>query len=168
MRKCNDFVSVNALHSLGSNHGLDHGFRGSLYGSKKNRIERMGRAPAKPMPSVGADRAWISGGESEEDVSGAVTRVTAVAAKAERNFLGYALELGWDERSVGGDNDDNRSRVFSVGGMLGNFLAHGNAGDAELIAATIIALHENADGIASSLSVEHMRRSPDTAVKLVL
>ncbi len=41
------------------------------------------------------------------------------------------------------------------------------AGDAELVAASIVALHEDADGVASSLGVEHAGRSADAAFELV-
>ena len=33
--------------------------------------------------------------------------------------------------------------------MVGNFFADGNAGDAELVAASVVALDENADGVAA-------------------
>ena len=56
---------------------------------------------------------------------------------------------------------------LAVGGMFGDFLADGNAGDAELIAASVVALHENADGVASGFGVEHARGRSDAAFEFV-
>ena len=44
--------------------------------------------------------------------------------------------------------------TWLVRGMLGNFFADGNASDAELIAASVVALDEDADGVASGFGVE--------------
>src|ERR1700722_3012298 len=109
------------------------------------------------MDALGAECAGVGGGEGEEDVPGAVAGVAAVAAEAERDAASDAFELRRDERGIGGDDDDDGAGVviFSVGGMIGNFFADGNAGDAELIAASVIALDEDADGIASGFGVEH-------------
>src|ERR1019366_3832539 len=49
-----------------------------------------------------------------------------------------------NERGVGGDDDDDRAYIFSVGGVLGDFLADGNARDAQLVALSVVALHEHA------------------------
>ena len=116
-----------------------------------------------------ADGAGIGGGEGEEDVSGAVAGVAAVAAEAERDLFRDALELRGDERGVGGDDDNDGAGVFTVaiGGMLGDFFADGNAGDAELVAASVVALDEDADGIASSFSVEDTGGGADAAFEFV-
>src|SRR5258708_2162381 len=82
-------------------------------------------------------------------VAGAVAGVAAVAAEAERNFFGDAPELCGDERSVGGDDDDDRSDIFFEHSVLGDFAAYVDAGDAELIARSVVALHEDADTVAS-------------------
>jgi len=51
--------------------------------------------------------------------------------------------------------------------MIGNFFTDGNAGDAELIAASVVALHEDADGIAAGFSIEHAGSSADAAFEFV-
>ena len=65
---------------------------------------------------------------------------------------------------------DSRGRLSPhgfVGGMLGNFFAHGNASDAELIAASVIALDEDADGVASGFGVEDAGSGADAAFEFV-
>ena len=52
-------------------------------------------------------------------------------------------------------------------GVLGNFSADVNAGDAELIAASVVALHEDADGVASGFGVEHAGGGADAAFEFV-
>src|SRR5258708_27819023 len=67
---------------------------------------------------------------------------------------------------------DSRGRlsphfIAGVGGVLGNFFADGDAGDAELITASVVALDEDADGVASEFGVEDAGRRPDAAFEFV-
>ena len=41
--------------------------------------------------------------------------------------------------------------IFLPDGVLGNLAAHVDAGNAKLLARSVVALHEDADGIASGL-----------------
>jgi hypothetical protein len=77
--------------------------------------------------------------------------------------------MRWNQWRVRGYDDDDRAGVIalSVGGMIGDFFADGNAGDAELVAASVVALDEDADGIASSLGFEHAGRGADAAFELI-
>src|SRR5579864_7728748 len=98
------------------------------------------------MDSLWISGVRISGGEGEEDVAGPVAGVAAVAAQTESYAVGDALELRGNKWSVGGDDHDDRADVpwLFMGGLIGNFPAHGNAGDAKLVAPSIVALHQNA------------------------
>ena len=55
----------------------------------------------------------------------------------------------------------------SEGGMLGDFPADGNAGDAQLIAASVVALHQHADGVAAGFRIEHAGGGADSAFEFV-
>ena len=117
--------------------------------ARKMRIERIVGQHGELMQALGADGAGIGGGEGDEDVAGAVAGIAAVAAQAERNLAGDALELSGNQRSIGGDDDDDRADVVLPDRVLGNFAADVNAGDAELLARSVVALHEDADGVAA-------------------
>jgi hypothetical protein len=155
--KGDDFVVVDAFHGFGGDHGVYDGFFCGLDGGKEDWIEGIVGKHGQRVQAFGRDCARVGGREGEEDVPGTVAGVAAVAAKAEGNFLRDALELGGDERRVGGDDDDDGAGVVIaaavvtgfVGGMFGNFFADGDAGDAQLPARSIVALDEDADGIAS-------------------
>src|ERR1019366_1030763 len=103
----------------------------------------------------------------DEDVAGIVAGVAAVAAEAERSFAGQAPQLRGNERGVGGGDDDDRAYIFSVGGVLGDFLADGNARDAQLVALSVVALHEHADRVAARFRVEHARRGSYSSLEFV-
>jgi hypothetical protein len=169
VREGDDFVIVDAFHGFGGDHGVDDGFFGGLDGGQENWVERIVGEHGELVQSRGADGAGIGGGEGEKDVAGAVAGVAAIAAEAEGNFLGDALELRGDEWCVGGDDNDDGAGVLvvAVGRMFGNFFADGNAGDAELVAASVVALDEDADGIAASFGVEHARGGADAAFEFV-
>src|SRR5258708_32936480 len=67
---------------------------------------------------------------------------------------------------------DSRGRlsphfIAGVGGVLGNFFADGDAGDAELITASVVGLDEDADGVASEFGVEDAGRRGDAAFEFV-
>ena len=141
--------------------------RQGLDGGQKDGVEGIVGEHGELVDALRADGAGVGGGEGEEDVSGAVAGVAAVAAEAEGNFFGDALELRGNERSVGGDDDDDGADVFSVGGMLGNFFADGNAGDAEFGAASVVALDEDADGISAGCGVEHAGGGADAALEFI-
>src|SRR5579862_732039 len=51
--------------------------------------------------------------------------------------------------------------------MLGNFFADGDSGDAELIAAPVVALHEHSHGIAASFGVKHAGCATDPSFKFI-
>src|SRR6202050_2031498 len=51
--------------------------------------------------------------------------------------------------------------------MLRDFFAHWNAGNPKLIAASVVALYEHPNGIASFFCIAHARRSPDPALEFV-
>jgi len=63
------------------------------------------------VQAFGADCAGVGGGEGEEDVSGAVAGVAAVAAEAERDAAGDPFELRGDQRGVSGYDDDDGAGV---------------------------------------------------------
>ena len=56
---------------------------------------------------------------------------------------------------------------FLPDGVLGNFAAHVDAGDAKLLARSVVALHEDADRVASGFCVEHARTRSDSALEFV-
>src|SRR5258708_24302 len=51
--------------------------------------------------------------------------------------------------------------------MLGNFAANVDPGDAKLVARTIVALHQHADGIATLFRVEDARTGTDPSLEFV-
>ena len=51
--------------------------------------------------------------------------------------------------------------------MIGNFFTYGNAGDAELAAASVVALHQHAYGVATVFGINHAGRSADAAFEFV-
>ena len=87
---------------------------------------------------IGERRSRIGGGEGDEDVAGAVAGDAAVAAQAQGDAAGNALQLVREERRVGGDDHDDGAAIrftergAGVGALVGNFLAHRNAGDAQI------------------------------------
>src|SRR4029077_18168564 len=66
-----------------------------------------------------------------------------------------------------GYDDDDGADVFFEDGVLGDFAAYVDAGDAELIAGSVVALDEDADGVASFFGVEHARGSADAAFEFI-
>ena len=56
---------------------------------------------------------------------------------------------------------------LAIDGVFGDFAADGDAGDAELIAGSVVALDQDADGVASSFSVEDARTGADAAFEFV-
>src|SRR5260370_23329820 len=101
---------------------------------------------------MGGGGAGIGGRKGDEDVGGADAGDAAVATEAERDAARQALELMSDERSIGGDDDDDGAAIGfgkrrgGVGWILGNFFPHRNTGDAEIWTRAIVALHKHADG----------------------
>jgi len=148
-------VVVDAFHGFGGDHGVDNGFFGGLNRREEDWVEGVVGEHGELVDALGADGAGVGGGEGEEDVAGAVAGVAAVAAEAERNFAGDAFELCGDERGVGGDDDDDGADIFFEDGVLGDFAADVDAGDAEFVAGSVVALHEDADGVASFFGGEH-------------
>ena len=109
-----DLVIVDALHGFGCDHGIDHGFFGGLHRGEKNRVEGIIRQHGELVQAFGAYRPWIGSREGEEDVAGSVAGVAAIAAKAQGNLLGDALELRRDQRGVGGYDDDDGTGVVAT------------------------------------------------------
>ena len=172
MREGDDFAIVDAFHGFGGDHGVDDGFFGGLNGGEEDGVEGVVGKHGELVSVVGlragwADGAGVGGGEGEEDVAGAIAGVAAVAAEAEGDFFGDALELGGDKRSVGGDDDVDGADVFFEDGVLGDFAADVDAGNAQLIAGSVVALDEDTDGIASGFGVEHAGGGADAAFEFV-
>src|SRR5579863_516038 len=121
------------------------------------------------MDSFWISGVGISGGEGEEDVAGTVAGVAAVAAQTESYAVGDALELRGNKWSVGGDDHDDRADVLwlLMGGLVGNFPANRNAGDAKLVASSVVALHQNADGVAAFFAVEDAGTAADAALEII-
>src|SRR5208283_3895494 len=57
--------------------------------------------------------------------------------------------------------------VILVCAMLGDFFADGHAGDPKLVAASVVALHEHADGVADALGIEDARGGSDSAFEFI-
>src|SRR5260370_21687541 len=51
--------------------------------------------------------------------------------------------------------------------MFGNFAADVDSGDAELRAGSVVALHEDADGVASDFGAEHAGRRANAPLKFI-
>ncbi len=51
--------------------------------------------------------------------------------------------------------------------MLRNFASHGNARDAQLVALSVVALHQHADGVSARFRIEHAGRSSDPSLEFV-
>src|SRR5437660_2096639 len=167
VRQRDDFVIVDALHRLRREHGVDHSLFGRLNSRQKNGIERIIRQHAELVHSLRSDRARIGGREGDEDIARAISGIAAVTAQAERDFFRDALQLRGDQWRVGGHYHDDGANVPVPDRVLGNFAAHVDARDAQLLARSVVALHQYADGVTSSFGVEHARRGADAALELV-
>ena len=51
--------------------------------------------------------------------------------------------------------------------MLRNFASHGNARDAQLVALSVVALHQHADGVSARFRIEHAGRSSDPSLEFI-
>src|SRR5579864_3554543 len=51
--------------------------------------------------------------------------------------------------------------------MLGDFASDVDAGDSQLLARAVVALHQHADGVSAGLGVEYTRTGADTAFEFV-
>src|SRR5690242_2542595 len=86
------------------------------------------------------------------------------------------------ERSVGGDHDNDRAHIGRNGRShsrarttargaarheVRNLLTDGCAGDAEVAASPVIALHQYAHRVPAILRLEPARRRPDPSLELV-
>ena len=80
--KGDDGVVIDASHGFGGDHGVDDGFFGGLDGGQEERIEAVVGQHFQVADSLGGGGFGIGGGEGDEDVSGAVAGVAAVAAQA--------------------------------------------------------------------------------------
>src|SRR6266571_8883944 len=122
---------------------------------------------------VGSGPAGIGRGEGDENVAGAVAGDAAVAAESERNAAREALELMRDERSVRGNNYDDRAvivvdkRSASVGIIGVNFAADGNSGNPQIVFRAIVARHENSNGVTAVFRLEPSRRRADSSLEAI-
>src|SRR5215468_7530178 len=51
--------------------------------------------------------------------------------------------------------------------MLGDFATHVDACDPQLLARSVVALHQHSDGVATGFGVEHPRASSDSPLEFV-
>src|SRR5258705_4334172 len=167
MRKRRNVVVIDAGHGVGGDHGVDDGFFGGLDDGGEDRVE-VGVGEHFYFGYIFGDGcAGVGGGEGDKDIAGAVAGDAAEAAEAERGAVSEALELRRDERSVGGDNDNDGAALGNFGGLVGvgifggNFPADRNSGDAEILAGAEVALDEDADGVAAVILSELARGSAD-------
>src|SRR5690349_13335232 len=122
-----------ARHGVGGDHGVDDGFFDGLDSSREDRFDQIVGKHLDADDVIGGFGIGISGGESDEDIAGAVARNAAVATETEGNAARETLELMRDERNVGGDDDDDGATLGDVGWNGGgcvvawNFTADGNA-----------------------------------------
>src|SRR5882724_1532707 len=164
---------LNAGHGFGGDHGVDDGFFGGLHGSGENGIELVVGQHFQVDDAVGGSSAGVGGGEGNEDVAGAVAGNAAVAAKSERDAAREAFELLRDERRVRGNHDDDRAVVVvdergaGVRIVGGNFPADGNAGNAQIIFRSVIALHQNSNRIAAFLFAQLAGRGADASFEAI-
>ena len=89
----------------------------------------------------------VGGGEGEEDVAGGIAAWRPAASDAERGAAGEALQLGRDQRRIGGDIGDDRAGFGGPEGTLGHPRADRRAGNAEPGAAAMIGLDQDADRV---------------------
>ena len=91
----------------------------------------------------------------------------------ERHAARDPFQLMREQRRVGGDDDDDGAALGDVGGDehvrlgRGNLAPDGDAGDAQIVARPVIALHEHADRVAAVLGIEAARRGADAALVAV-
>ena len=100
-------MAVDTGHGFSGDHGVDDCLFGGLDGGEKQWIEAVVGQHFEVVDSLGRRGSRIGGGEGDEDVAGAVAGVTAVAAEAERRAARHTLQLGWNQRGVGRDHDNN-------------------------------------------------------------
>src|SRR6266404_5958426 len=100
-----------AGHSFGGDNGVDDGFFSGLNSGGENGIELVVGQHFQVDDVVGSSGAGIGGGESDEDIAGAIAGNAAVAAEPERDAAREAFELVRDERGVRGNHDDDRTVV---------------------------------------------------------
>src|SRR6266849_8280617 len=91
-----DVVAVNAGHGVGGDHGVDDGFFGGLDYGGEDGVEGAVRNHFYVGYTFGTGCAGVGGGESDEDVAGAVAGDAAEAAEAEGGAVSEALELRGD------------------------------------------------------------------------
>src|SRR6266403_6181246 len=150
-----DAMIFNAGHGFGGDHGIDDCFFSGLHSGAKNGIELVVGQHFQVDHMVGGGSAGIGSGERDKNVAGAVARNAAGAAESERNAPCESLELMRDERGVRGNHDDDRAVIVvekcgaGVRIIRGNFPANGNAGNAQIISRTVIALHQDSNRVAA-------------------
>ena len=150
-----NFVVIDAGHGFGGDHGVDDGFFRGLDGGGEDGLDLVVGQHFQVDDVVSSSSARIGSGEGDEDVAGAIAGNAAIAAESERNAAREAFELVRDERSVRGNNDDDRAVVVvdergsGVRIIRGNFPADGNSGNAQIISRTVITLHQNSSCVAA-------------------
>src|SRR6267378_8517552 len=169
MREGRDVVVIDAGHGVGCDYGIDDGFFGGLDYGGEDWVEGTIWEHFQVGYIFGTGGAGVGGGESDEDVAGAVAGDAAEAAEAEGGAVGEALELRGDERGVGGDDNNDGAAFGDFGGLVGvgifggDFTANRDSGDAKILARAEVALDEDPDGVAAVFFRELARRCADAS-----
>src|ERR1043166_9140987 len=124
-----DAVIVPPDHGLVVDQRIDDRFLSRLHHGGEDRVEEIVRHSLDGVRRlIGIARAWISGGESEEQIAGAISGNTSGTREAEAGAPREAFELAREKRCVGCDDDDNGAGIFWINGA-GNFFVDRNARD---------------------------------------
>src|SRR5207247_8561352 len=84
-----------------------------------------------------------------------------------REALGEAFELEWDKCRISGHNYNDRSDVVFPDLLLRDLAPDGHAGDSQLVASSVVALHQHADGVAALFDIEHPGSGADATFEFV-
>src|SRR5262249_17001188 len=108
-----------------------------------------------------------------EECARGVAGDAAVAADAQRDAPGDALQLVRQQRCIGGDHHDDRAvlgvegRIEGVGILALDLAPDRNAGDAQVGAQAVVALDQYAERVAAVLVSELPRGGADPALEAV-
>lgn len=167
-----DGAFLPADHGLGGGEGIEDGFFDSLGGRLEEGVEMVVREHFEVERGVGGNGQVVAGGEGEEDVSAPVEADAADARKAKGGAFGKPGTLAGNERSVGGNNDDDRTALRGIASLLkillrGQYPPDRNAIDAQEIAFAVVSLDEHAHGIVSIAGGDDARGGADSTFELV-
>ena len=65
------------------------------------------------------------------------------------------------------DHHDDRADIRRTGSALGDFAAHRDTGNPQLVAAAVVALHQHCDRITSGLRIQDARTGANASLELV-